>query len=178
MRMCCGSCPGWWCRGGVRWWRRGYRPKLVSRALRCIPDERFDKLFAQPGSHRDRALVALWVSTGARASELLGATVADADPGQQLITVIRKGTRAMQPLPAAPDAFVWLRLYQAQLAGLVPAGRDQPLWWTLRRPFRPLRYDAAGRCLPEPTLRWGRTGRCAISGIPRRIGWLETRRCR
>jgi len=120
-----------------------YRPKLVSRAPRCIPDERFDQLFAQLGSHRDRALVALWVSTGARASELLGATVADADPGQQLITVIRKGTRALQPLPAAPDAFVWLRLYQAQLAGLVPAGRDEPLWWTLRRPFRPLRYDAA-----------------------------------
>ena len=120
-----------------------YRPKVVARAPRCIPDERFDELFAQLGSHRDRALVAFWVSTGARASELLGATVADVDPGQQLITVIRKGTRALQPLPAAPDAFVWLRLYQAQLAGLVPAGRDEPLWWTLRRPFRALGYDAA-----------------------------------
>jgi hypothetical protein len=43
--------------------------------------------------------------------------------------------RALQPLPAAPDAFVWLRLYQAQLSGLVPAGRDEPLWWTLRRPL-------------------------------------------
>ena len=120
-----------------------YRPKVVDRAPRCIPDERFDELFAQLGSHRDRALVAFWVSSGARASELLGVTVADVDPGQQLITVIRKGTRAMQPLPAAPDAFVWLRLYQVQLAGLAPAGRDQPLWWTLREPLRPLRYDAA-----------------------------------
>jgi hypothetical protein len=46
-------------------------------------------------------------------------------------------------LPASPDAFVWLRLYQAQMAGLVPAGRDQPLWWTLQRPFRALTYDAA-----------------------------------
>ena len=120
-----------------------YRPKVVTRAPRCIPDERFDELFAQLGSHRDRALVALWVSTGARASELLGATVADVDPGQQLITVMRKGTRVLQPLPAAPDAFVWLRLYQAQLLGLAPAGRDEPLWWTLRRPFRRLGYDAA-----------------------------------
>lgn len=120
-----------------------YRPKVVTRAPRCIPDERFDELFAQLGSHRDRALVAFWVSTGARASELLDATVADVDPGQQLITVMRKGTRALQPLPAAPDAFVWLRLYQAQLLGLVPAGRDEPLWWTLRRPFRRLGYDAA-----------------------------------
>ena len=120
-----------------------YRPKVVARAPRSIPDERFDALFAQLSSHRDRALVAFWVSTGARAAELLGASCGDVDPGRQLITVIRKGTRALQPLPAAPDAFVWLRLYQAQVAGLVSAGRDEPLWWTLRRPFRPLRYDAA-----------------------------------
>ena len=120
-----------------------YRPKMARRIPRQIPDEMFDELFAALGSHRDRALVAFWVSTGARASELLGATAGDADPGQQLITVIRKGTRALQQLPASPDAFVWLRLYQAQLHGLVPAGGDQPLWWTLRRPFRALTYDAA-----------------------------------
>jgi integrase len=116
---------------------------VVPRAPRCIPDERFNELFAQLGSHRDRALVAFWASTGARAAELLGATVGDVDPGQQLINVVRKGTRALQPLPAAPDAFVWLRLYDAQLQGLVPPGRDQPVWWTLRRPFRALSYDAA-----------------------------------
>src|SRR5208282_2254958 len=46
-------------------------------------------------------------------------------------------------LPASPDAFVWLRLYQQQMHGLVPAGPDDPLWWTLRRPFRPLGYHAA-----------------------------------
>jgi integrase len=120
-----------------------YRTKVVQRVPRCIPDQRFDELFAQLGSHRDRALVAFWVSTGARASELLGATVADVDPGQQLITVIRKGTRALQQLPTSPDAFVWLRLYQAQVQDLVPSGRDQPLWWTLRRPWRALTYDAA-----------------------------------
>ena len=57
--------------------------------------------------------------------------------------MIRKGTQALQPLPASPDAFVWLRLYQAQMQGLVPAGPDEPLWWTLRRPFRPLSYHAA-----------------------------------
>jgi integrase len=120
-----------------------YRPKAARRIPRQIPDEKFDELFAELGSNRDRALVAFWVSTGARASELLGATAGDADPGQQLVTVIRKGTRALQQLPASPDAFVWLRLYQAQVRGLVPAGRDQPLWWTLRRPFRALGYDAA-----------------------------------
>jgi integrase len=120
-----------------------YRPKLAQRLPRQIPDDLFDALFARLGCDRDRALVAFWVSTGARAAELLGATVADADPGQQLITVVRKGTRALQQLPASPDAFVWLRLYQARMHALVPAGRDQPLWWTLRRPFRALTYDAA-----------------------------------
>ena len=61
----------------------------------------------------------------------------------------------MQPLPASPDAFVWLRLYQAQMHGLVPGGADQPLWWTLRRPFRQLTYHAALRCSPGRTPRWG-----------------------
>jgi len=122
-----------------------YRPRVAARAPRRIPDEKFDELFAALGSHRDRALVALWVSTGARASELLGLMCGDADPGQQLITVVRKGSRALQQLPASSDAFVWLRLYQQQMQDLVPRGRDQPLWWTLRRPFRRLTYHAAYR---------------------------------
>ena len=120
-----------------------FRPRLPQRVPRSIPDEKFNELFALLPSLRDRALVAFWVSTGARASELLGVRQGDVDPGQQLITVIRKGTRALQQLPASPDAFVWLRLYQAQSHGLVAVGRDQPLWWTLRRPFRALTYDAA-----------------------------------
>lgn len=120
-----------------------YRPKLARRSPRCIPDEKFNELFAGLGSHRDRALVGFFVSTGARASELLGVRCGDLDVGSQLITVIRKGSRALQQLPASPDAFVWLRLYQAEVHGLVPAGRDDPLWWTLRRPLRALTYHAA-----------------------------------
>src|SRR6185437_15048065 len=81
--------------------------------------------------------------TGARAAELLGARGGDVDPGQQLITVIRKGTRAVQQLPASADAFVWLRLYQLEMDGVLPRGSGQPLWWTLRRPFRPLAYHHA-----------------------------------
>jgi hypothetical protein len=49
-----------------------FRPRLAQRIPRSIPDERFSELFARLTSHRDRALVALWVSTGARAAELLG----------------------------------------------------------------------------------------------------------
>ena len=57
--------------------------------------------------------------------------------------MVRKGSRAVQQLPASPDAFVWLRLYQSGLRPAVPPGRDDPLWWTLRRPLRPLTYHAA-----------------------------------
>lgn len=120
-----------------------YRPRLVERPPRCIPDERFNELFAGLRSHRDRALVAFYVSTGVRAAELLGACGGDLDAGCQLITVVRKGSRALQQVPASPDAFVWLRLYQAEFHGQVPTGRDDPLWWTLRRPFRALSYHAA-----------------------------------
>ena len=65
-----------------------YRPKVPSRVPRSIPDGEFNEIFARLPSHRDRALVAFYVSTGARASELLSATVAGTDPGRQVITVV------------------------------------------------------------------------------------------
>jgi site-specific recombinase XerC len=68
-----------------------------------------NEIFARWPSHRDRALVAFYASTGARASELLSVSLAGVDPGRQLITVVRKGTRESQQLPASSDAFVWLR---------------------------------------------------------------------
>jgi integrase len=122
-----------------------YRPRLPKRVPRQIPDEKFNELFAALGSDRDRALVALWISTGARASELLGVIRSGIDPGRQLVTVIRKGSRALQQVPASPDAFVWLRHYEEQMHGKVPCGPDDPVWWTLRRPYRPLGYHAACR---------------------------------
>jgi integrase len=120
-----------------------YRPQIAARIPRRIPDERFNQVFAQLRSDRDRALVAFWVSTGARAAELLGARGGDVDPGRQLITVVRKGSRAVQQLPASADAFVWLRLYQVSLGASPPSGADDPLWWTNRKPLRALTYHAA-----------------------------------
>lgn len=121
-----------------------YRPTVPERIPRRIPDDKYTEVFAGLRSHRDRALLAFWVSSAARSEELLTATERDASPGQQLIGVIRKGTRDYQQLPASPDAFVWLRLYQEEAWKKgVPRGRNQPLWWTLRRPWRPLQYDAA-----------------------------------
>jgi integrase len=123
-----------------------YRPAVPKRIPRAIPDEWFNQLFASLPSNRDRALVAFWVSTGARASELLGMRQCDFRPGEQLISVVRKGTRAVQELPASADAFVWHRLYQQELLRLdVPRGRRQPAWWTLRKPYHPLTYHGAHR---------------------------------
>jgi site-specific recombinase XerC len=120
-----------------------YRPRVTGQAPRQIPDTVFAELFTALSCDRDRALVAFWISTGARAAELLSAWCAGVCPGDQTITVVRKGTRALQALPASPDAFVWLRLYQEQMHGLVPVGGDDPVWWTRRRPFRGLGYHAA-----------------------------------
>jgi site-specific recombinase XerD len=101
-----------------------------------------EELFTALGCHRDRALMAFYLSSGARPGELLTVTNQLVDPGNQVVGVVRKGSRAVQSLPASPDAFVWLRLYQAELPAecLAPAA---PVWWTRRRPRRPLGYGAA-----------------------------------
>jgi integrase len=122
--------------------RAEYQPKEPRPAPRSIPDQAFNDLFAALDCNRDRALVAFYISTGARASELLGVCQGLVLPEEQVIGVVRKGSRALQHLPASTDAFVWLRLYQQETRDLVPKGPDEPLWWTLRRPFRPLAYDA------------------------------------
>jgi len=44
--------------------------------------------------------------------------------------VRRKGSGAEQWLPASPEAFVWLRLYVAEIGDL---RADGPVWLTLRR---------------------------------------------
>jgi hypothetical protein len=73
--------------------RPGARPKVPSRIPRSVADEEFNEIFAALPSHRDRWLVAFYVSTGA--SELLSATLAGLDPGRQLIAARAAGlTRA------------------------------------------------------------------------------------
>jgi site-specific recombinase XerD len=134
-----------------------YRPRVPGRIPRSVPDSEFNEIFARLPSHRDRALVAFYVSTGARASELLSATLAGVDPGRQVIAVVRKGTRELQELPASTDAFVWLRLYQVEMAELIPKGRRQPLWWASRRPVRPLTYHAVHRMFERVNSRAGTT---------------------
>ena len=152
-----------------------YNPKVPQRKPRAMPDERWNELFAGLRSNRDRAILALGIGNGARASELLGVRGADLDWGEQLVRVSRKGTGAEQWLPASPEAFVWIRLYLAELDPLEP---HQPLWcgrcaavttgtgcdvsrWTMRR---------CGRCSGGSTRCWGPTIRCMTCAILRRCG--------
>ncbi|MDA8285617.1 MAG: tyrosine-type recombinase/integrase [Actinomycetota bacterium] len=121
--------------------RADFQPKLAKRLPPNIGDADFDALFAAMGSDRDRAILAFYISTGARAAELLGVTCDRVDIGQQLIGVHRKGSGALQWLPASPDAFVWLQLYRQGVPGRSWVG-TAPLWLTLRRPYRPLNYAA------------------------------------
>jgi integrase len=107
--------------------RAAYQPKEPKPAPRSIPDEAFNELFAALDCNRDRALVAFYISTGARASELLGVCQGLVVPEEQVIGVVRKGSRALQQLPASTDAFVWLRLYQQEMRDLVPSGPDEAL---------------------------------------------------
>ena len=85
-----------------------------------------------------------YVSTGARASELLGVDLDRVDVGAQRIGLHRKGSGRLQWLPASADAFVWLRLYQQYQQR--PDG-ERALWLTLRAPHRPLTYPAIRRVL-------------------------------
>lgn len=110
--------------------RLRYNPKIPKRRPREIPDARWKELFGALGSNRDRAILALAISNAARACELLGVRGVDLDWGEQLVRVVRKGSGAEQWLPASPDAFVWIRLYFAEIGPLEP---NESIWWTLRR---------------------------------------------
>jgi integrase/recombinase XerD len=108
-----------------------YNPKIPKRRPREMSDAHWSDLFAGLRSNRDRALLSIDISCAARATELLGLRGVDLDWGDQLVRVIRKGTGAEQWLPASSDAFVWLRLYLADLGA--PLDPNDPIWWTLRR---------------------------------------------
>jgi integrase len=52
--------------------------------------------------------VALLVSSGARASELLGMTLTDVDWGGQRIRLIGKGSRTPEWVAVSSEALLWL----------------------------------------------------------------------
>ena len=137
--------------------RGSYRQKQPDREPRAVPDEVLDDLFATLECNRDRALFAMFLSSGARAGEMLGMVVADVRPGEGRIYVKSKGLGgAKQACPASPEAFAWLALYLAELAqDPQRPGPGEPLWWTRRRPVRPLTYTALRAVLNRINARIG-----------------------
>jgi integrase len=125
--------------------RRGaYRQKQPDLQPRAVPDEVLADLFGDLDCNRDRALFSMFLSSGARAAELLGMSVSDAHPGDGRIFVCSKGMGGVkEACPASPESFAWLAMYLGELAqeGLRPEPQE-PLWWTRRRPYRPLTYTA------------------------------------
>lgn len=125
--------------------RRGrLRPKVPVRQPRALPDEQWDVLFAQMKCARDRALLSCYVTSGARASELLGVQLGDIDWQKGQLWVISKGTRARQPVPVSPESLAYLATYLDE-SGLPDSA--VPVWRTRRGESRPLTYWAARRII-------------------------------
>ncbi len=86
-------------------------------------------------------MLSFWLSSGARAEELLGLCHGDYDFGEHTLVVKSKGTRNRDLIPASADAFVWLALYMREGQ---PASPGDRVWWTLHpKNRRPLEYAAA-----------------------------------
>jgi integrase len=124
--------------------RSPLRQKIPDRQPRSIPDRMWADLFGAMRCTRDRALLACYVSSGARASELLGLRAEDIDwPGMRL-WVARKGSDVLTAVPISPDAAALLAVYLTE-AGLPQPGA--PVWRTGRGQPRPLTYWAMRRII-------------------------------
>lgn len=107
--------------------RANYRQKTPRPVCRGLPDDSAEALFNTLRCNRDRPLVSFYLPSGVRASELLELRRGDWDATRYTITVVTKGTRAQDTVPASVDAFFWLGLYLSEGAPVAPGG---PVWWT------------------------------------------------
>ena len=152
---------------------RGSRPGCPEPS----PTSSSTRFFARLPSNRDRALVAFYVSTGVRASELLSPTTqGGVDPGRQLVSVVRKGSRQAQELPGSVDAFVWLRLYQVEMEGLVPDGRRRSLCGR-STPVPPAQLPSLASHVRTGEHLAGTRRRCTRFATPLPTAWPKTRPC-
>ena len=83
--------------GAVR--RAPLRQRSLQRVPRSIPEPLWDELFAAMRHDRNRALLACYVSSGARAAELLGIRGQHVDWAAQRIWVVSKGSRRWTRCP-------------------------------------------------------------------------------
>lgn len=132
--------------------RAPLRQKLADTPPRSIPDHLWTELFEAMGNDRDRALLAFYVSSGARAAELLALRAEEVDWAGQRVFVTSKGSRTKDPVPASPAAFVYLALYFDACGTPAPG---EPVWRALRGQARPLSYGAMRRVLQRANAKLG-----------------------
>lgn len=118
-------------RGRLRQATPVYQPRSISEDL-------LQELFAALSHERDRALIAVTLSSGLRASELLSMRVGGVDAGRSAIEITPKG-RPLERVwvPTATESVTWIG---RALDGRPVASPDDPLWLTLRKPLRPIGY--------------------------------------
>ncbi|MEU5216780.1 site-specific integrase [Streptomyces sp. NPDC020807] len=124
--------------------RSRLRQRVPSTQPRAIPDAMWDEFFNTLNHNRDRAAVLLYVTSGARASELLGLTPADINWSDMLIHVTSKGSRLREPIPASPQALTILAAYLDAMDMPAP---HEPVFRTRRGPDKPLTYWAMRRVI-------------------------------
>ncbi len=132
--------------------RARLRQKVADRAPRSIPDQLWGGLFEATTCDRDRALLSFYVSSGARASELLELRLEHVDWAGKRIWVVAKGSRTLQEIPASPEAFAYLALYLDK-HGLPQ--EDQPVWRARHGRLRPLTYSAMRAVLNRANAKLG-----------------------
>jgi integrase len=132
--------------------RARLRQRMPQRSPRAIADPLWQELVDAMTCVRDKALLAFYVSTGARASELLGMRGEHVDWSGQRIWVMTKGTRLLEAVPASPVAFTLLAVYFDQ-DGAPQVG--QPVWRSRRGLPRALTYWAARRILQRANAKLG-----------------------
>lgn len=132
--------------------RSRLRQRVPATEPRAIPDAMWDEFFAAMNHDRDRAAVLLYVSSGARACELLGVTPADVDWPAQIVYVVSKGTKLREPIPASPQALVVLAAYLDAMGMPAP---HEPAFRTRRGPDKPLTYWAMRRVIQRANDRLG-----------------------
>ncbi|WP_374330136.1 site-specific integrase [Streptomyces sp. PSKA30] len=99
-------------------------PKVPARQPRAIPNPQWEELFAAMRCTRDRALLACYVSSGARASELLGVQLGDVEWTKGQLWVISKGDPAAAGGPRLPGG--------PGLPGRLPGGSGPACGWRSR----------------------------------------------
>ena len=132
--------------------RAALRQKEPRRQPRDISNGLLQKVVSELSCERDRALFAVALGSGLRASELLSMTCGGIDAGRNIVRIVPKGGSTPIWVPGTPEAFVQISRYMLTRKNFRLA---DPLWVTRRQPIRPLTYFALRQILERINIRLG-----------------------